>query len=166
MTSDEKYGSIKKLHAQRKAAGLCYRCGEPTENIGKPCNKCREKICEYSREKKKMCASAGICVTCGMKEAAKGRKSCPDCLERFKTISSAKYYADRESRLAKAKERRQRYIDAGLCYVCRQPTDRGHGKMCSICLEKTNARNRSKTKRKRKDKYVTDSYCKPSFEII
>lgn len=153
---------MREVRQKRRSSGLCYQCGKPTENIGSSCNACRKEFAAVREARK----ANGICVTCGQKKAAQGRKSCTDCLKRFNIYGKEHYALHRESHLEAVNRRRQELIDAGLCYRCRKPTDRGYGLQCSSCLEITNARQRGYKKRKAGSKMITDSYCKPSFEII
>lgn len=151
------------LFQRRRDAGLCYRCGKyPTEG-GKMCPSCTEKSRRYSKEQKELRKALGLCVTCGKREAAKGRFSCPDCLDRFRTHSIIWYNDNKERQKANVKARQERLKAEGRCYMCGGIADRGNGVLCYSCCKKTNKRLH---KHKQKMRLVTDAYCKRSYEVV
>jgi len=90
----------------------------------------------------------GMCTTCGKAMAAKGRHSCLNCLDDFKTIY--------EQRRAKAKVYYQEHIDdfkkrnqvryhqrktMGLCVICGKKAVEGKVR-CAVCRIKTNEKER------------------------
>lgn len=92
----EYYG---KLRAQRKAAGLCTRCGRKLEkyNTRTECDYCKaeQKKRDAKRLKGKGYAELGLCLWCG-RERVPGYSFCPDCLERKRKVGYANIRIARE----------------------------------------------------------------------
>ena len=66
---------------RRRAAGLCYQCGEPLPDGWKPgtrCPACAESQREYHRELYAERQKMGLCVYCG-KPAQRFQVSCAMC---------------------------------------------------------------------------------------
>ncbi len=110
----------KQRYTERRAAGLCVKCGEPSEDKA-TCDKCAEKN-KASRDKSiRKRKSAGICQNAGCKQAAMpGRTVCSGCSERASTISKARYLANKT---------------AGLCPYCGKEKS-NDDYACEVCAAK------------------------------
>ena len=152
----------KAYRARRVAAGLCSKCGQPTDRApaGADCSRCIEagRVARNERYERRM--ASGRCVQCngrkldvtGAKcepclEKARGRRKRGRCAACYKRIASgSRCAACRVSglRAAKAKYRERRR--KSLCVQCGKPVAKFAA--CLQCRTKTAARLRA---RRRKD---------------
>lgn len=113
---------FKRRTEQRRAAGLCPRCGErppaPDRSVCGPCNerrnatsrardarlraegkprrnmdRAREYERERSRKERAVRLAEGTCSRCGKRSAADGRSSCEPCLEKRRASDRVRYAA-------------------------------------------------------------------------
>ena len=80
----------------------------------KQCKKCRERGRERASRQKDKARKSGNCVSCLVRKARVGLKTCQDCAEK------------RESN-------RQRRIATGICFVCGKRPRQKTRKTCTIC---------------------------------
>lgn len=80
----------KKLREERRAAGLCWQCGNKIEQSNKTrCNKCLAKAQEKNRQKtlrrgkllRSMRDGIEICTMCGNAKPLKDKKICQSCFD-------------------------------------------------------------------------------------
>lgn len=117
--------------------GLCSKCGheKDTEEF-KLCLDCRNYMAEWfrktierdkdhyyekQRERKHRRDPKGLCVRCGSRKQAKGRKSCQICLDKEKVFMNNKI------------EKRKQ---AGLCVKCGNHKSEQGLFVCPTCREK------------------------------
>lgn len=90
-----------------REAGLCVRCGKPSQKS--LCPDCMNRQNKYQRENIKFFKEIGLCK-CG-KKTLEGKRSCADCLEKarvwYNTTGRTNY-----------KTRRERLMSNGICVVC------------------------------------------------
>lgn len=125
--------SLERYHA-RRAAGLCYMCGEPSG--GKcTCDKCSEYIKEKNKAIYNYRSQIGICTKCGKEPAAVGRKICDKCREYNKQHPPKKPVTKEEQHKYYVARREKQRADK-ICYICNAaPADSGR-KSCAWCREK------------------------------
>ena len=124
-------GFNRRLISQRRAAGLCIRCGELAVEGATCCVRCRDKARERYKPGRKRTArkrlllarrtALSICTIC-CAPTATGRLRCVACL------------ADSRARHVKT---RARWRAAGLCVSCGRTPRRGV-KVCGVCTERKN----------------------------
>lgn len=79
---------------------------------------------------------AGLCVTCGQRDAATGRSKCDACLEAARSAAA---------------ERREHAAAKGLCEAClRRKRVPGRGNRCAACADKYVARQNERMRARRK----------------
>ena len=96
---------------------VCPKCKQEHDGNYKYCDKCREKARERRRRKKERRAAAGLCILCGKRPPAPGRKSCKECLN-----------AEKDTwKMLKAMH---------ICVDCRIRTAAPNRVRCEMCLAK------------------------------
>ena len=120
-------GFNRRLISQRRAAGLCARCGAAAIQGQLNCVRCRDKARQRYKPGRKLTATRkrlvarrtalALCTLCEA-PAAIGRTRCPACLA--------------DSR-ARHRRNRARWLAAGLCVSCGRTPRRGV-KLCAVCL--------------------------------
>ena len=68
------------FYYERKAAGVCVRCGSPDTDGKTRCKVCRKKASVYENEKYKTLWMQGKCVRC--KQPSDGYVLCPECRQK------------------------------------------------------------------------------------
>ena len=122
MTSLERYRA-------RRAAGLCYMCGEPSG--GKcTCEKCRD----YIKKRNKMIyydrVDKGLCTKCGKELAAEGYMVCDKCRK------YNKLYLNPQRQKEYYHARRDKLREEGICLICgKNPADPGMSS-CAECRDR------------------------------
>ncbi len=135
---------------ERKAAGLCIRCGEPAVPGNLQCEKHRKHANKkhYDREKRRV--AEGLCGKCGKQPICKERSQnlCEACLDKMgeyrkhkaaaatqpkPKLKTGDYGSDERRAYWReyAKERRQKKVAAGICVQCSKPVEPGK-KTCSF----------------------------------
>lgn len=82
----------RELAEERRAKGLCTRCGKHTTESGGICSRCKAYLKRYRDNHRQDImrserADYGICYICGKAKVMKDKKVCPDCYEtRLKTL--------------------------------------------------------------------------------
>lgn len=107
----------------------------------------RERVKE-ERKTKKWYKSHGICPICRKEKLAPGRSKCLNCLDEnaiaammWRSNMTQKQLKDYEKKgNERAKERRRKRREAGLCEVCGRP--RIDKRLCVECRIKARAANR------------------------
>jgi hypothetical protein len=125
-----------KLAADRKAAGLCVKCGKESgegKSVGPICAAKNEATRAKAVKKRK---SAGICQYSGCGQPAMpGRTVCKTCSQKYSDITKAKYHANRA---------------AGVCPYCgeEKPADVFACPLCTVkqAAHKLNWYNERKAK--------------------
>ncbi len=129
----------------RAGLNLCTQCGKYAVPEGeKTCPECRaknnnkrriknEKSKENFRiQQKKLYGQRskdGICVRCGKREAAGGRKKCFICLQK-----DAQTHA--EARIRRGEDLRAQWKEQVLCFHCGGEIEDKSKKSCNACREK------------------------------
>lgn len=101
-------------YKERRAAGLCGKCGEKPEDDGSLCTKCRKKERLRAEKKRARGKASGICINCS-KPAVNGVK-CEGC--------KTKGAESRTRAIARRKDR-------GQCTACSNPAKDG----CTLCQD-------------------------------
>lgn len=114
----------KMTYSQMREAGLCVRCGKPSEKS--VCPECMERQLEYQRENIKVFREMGLCK-CGNKPM-KGMRSCQKCNEK------SKEWYRRTGKFRYASKRAERK-EQGMCVTCgmKRATE---GVECTECAKK------------------------------
>ena len=68
-------------YADRKAQGLCTKCGYPNDLSGVQCLACREKIRDRENRRNAERRRAGLCATCEEPLASTDGWRCEGCRE-------------------------------------------------------------------------------------
>ena len=125
--SKESLAKMKEWRAQRRAQGLCEKCGKPVSpKSSRLCEKHlkerREKERKYRQRMKRI---PGLCRQCYTRQSIPGLVWCGVCAERH-TAAMATMRAKRVAR--------------GLCGVCgKHPVVEGM-KICQVCRDKAKAK--------------------------
>lgn len=134
------------------AHGLCTCCGK---NIvfgeDRTCFECRAKDCvrrgrrdsdgmrkknsEAFRRRCRVRSEQGLCVGCGRRKAAEGKKKCETCARRDTARSMKSYW--KKKAVSGGIPRSERPLH-GFCYICNDRLDRD-GRVCSRCHERMKA---------------------------
>ena len=120
----------------RRSAGLCVKCGAPTEGGRAKCPACMAKVRNDKKniERRKRdyhrLKDAGKCVRCGERWAEPGKTMCRQC-NRLHAQEHRRYDPD----ASKQAERFRRRKEAGLCVGCGKPAAQGRTR-CERCLKK------------------------------
>lgn len=121
----------KLLREQRKAAGLCTRCGAEAVAGRTLCHLCREKSRQYNKEVYGFRKGLGVCVRCGKRSRFGNFVLCELCLEH-----QAQYdVTNREYKLEAQRSRFQSRRTAGLCVLCGK-VNNNSGQTCSACVQR------------------------------
>lgn len=76
----------RKYAEQRKAAGICLKCGRPVGREGRvTCAACGKYSAAEHRLRRERLTAEGLCVVCGKVAVADGYKTCPVCREYNRT---------------------------------------------------------------------------------
>ncbi len=136
----------------RASLNLCTQCGKYAVPEGeKMCPECRaknnnkrriknEKSKENFRKQQKKLydqrSASGVCVRCGKRKAAGGRKRCFMCLQK-----DAQTHA--EARIRRGEDLRAQWKERGLCFHCGGEIEDKSMKSCNACREKCAPKNQS-----------------------
>lgn len=141
MTNEQQNAKRRKKRADRKARGLCGKCGEKLAPGKTYCEKCAEN----ARQDKIYYLSMGFCGTCHKYRVFGTEKECPECkarrsISQRKCLEKArlegKEWALPETLAIKASERQQRLKSMGICISCGKRPAEESRTMCRICLDK------------------------------
>lgn len=112
-------------YEERKAKGLCVKCGKPARPGKVQCAECALKQRNARIAQKEERAKFGVCSVCGKRKRLEGMKTCEQCRDeayKYNYVHMRKRYYDLKQK--------------GLCVICaKNPADKGHT-MCAECLEK------------------------------
>ena len=124
---------------------LCTSCGKYAVPVGeKMCPECRAKSSNRKRAKSEKSkinfrkqqkkiydqrSASGVCVRCGKRKAAGGRKKCFICLQK-----DAQTHA--EARIRRGEDLRAQWKEQGLCFHCGGDIEDKSKKSCNACREK------------------------------
>lgn len=141
--TQQKKELMKSKYEERKAKGVCVKCGVNKPDIGYVmCEKCKEKVKEYSKAYQNRNRNRENCFVCG--KPSFGKYYCPEC--------KAKYAQSK-------KEERMFYISRGICPICRQEDAFGGRQTCYKCWEKLSDSAKDNYE-KYKDKALPKLYAK------
>ena len=145
--------------------GICVRCGKPNSNGKSVCDECTAKRKEESKKYRTQRAELGMCIQCGARKTAPGKKRCEFCLanqaefstRKFENLSEEEKNSVRKKRNSQEKIRKEKARESGLCVKChkRKPS-RGHS-TCTEC--RVAYRKASKKWRENNKKYPTYEEC-------
>lgn len=110
-----------RLYEERKAAGLCVVCEEPSQGNTK-CEACKQKERGRREQRLEERKANGICVACP-RPAKPGCTLCQDCIDKRSKVSSEHY---------------RRRKEAGTCYYCNRKPLKGRT-TCKYHAEKLKA---------------------------
>jgi len=82
--------SIKQIHDERIAAGLCTKCGCPAAINLKQCRQCLDE----RQAKRHANAASGLCYECACRPVVPGLKRCRQCLDAVATTSKVLLHND------------------------------------------------------------------------
>ena len=126
------------LYAKRREERLCLWCGKPLDREGVLCRACADKDKERSKANKEYYLQIGICPLCRKRKVDVGYKSCLACREKI-SLKNKENRQDPEKRaqiLERAKEKRQKRIDSGLCTICGKNKPENGYRTCEACRKK------------------------------
>ncbi len=103
---------------QRKEAGLCIECGNPSRENKTRCSRCAEKAKIYDKCIKEKKKAAGLCIRCGKYPSVPNKTICEQC---------------RIDGSERAKTRAKKRLTAGCCLECDQPAVKNN--LCQHHLE-------------------------------
>ena len=127
---------MRELYAERKAAGICTKCGKEKAEQGRTmCRKCLDAKSEYERENKVYFKQLGICTRCRKNRAMKGRTTCIECTEKDRARSIYMRYKDADVNNKRRRNQWAERLSAGVCPVCGKRKLAPNRKKCFICLE-------------------------------
>lgn len=153
---------MKAFYAQRRAAGLCRKCGQPAE--GKAlCPECHGKRQAELARRREQRAAAGVCLRCTLPLEDKSKRHCADCRRKFTRRNMEIYNANLQAgRCAKcggprvgegnlcvvcslavaaaSKKRKEQRWAAAECYRCSAPLENLAYRQCRRCLERYRSR--------------------------
>lgn len=128
---------LERYHA-RRAAGLCGRCGEPTD--GALCPACREVENAKRRALRKTCVELGICPRCRKHPLMPEHTACAYCFN----AATEKREANKERLHDEYITRRNTYVEQGLCIRCGKHPHAEGRKQCEECLKRERLRYRER----------------------
>ena len=131
MTSLERYRA-------RRAAGLCGRCGEPTDRA--LCPACREVENAKRRAWYKAYIEIGVCPRCRKHPVVPGHVSCAYCFNE----ATERREANKERLHDEYVARKNAYVEQGLCIRCGKNPHAEGRKQCEECLERERLRYRER----------------------
>lgn len=109
------------LRAERRAAGLCTRCGrrKPVKGID-TCRACRKENKEIMARVYERRIAAGMCTRCGERPPEPGLSGCCVCLEReaFKARTAKRWLQGDPTLSQRVNAYRARQRALGNCVVC------------------------------------------------
>lgn len=136
----------------RASHHLCTQCGKyAVPESEKICPECRaknnnrrrmrsEKSKENFRTQQKKLydqrSKDGICVRCGKRKVAMGRKRCGICLQKDAQMH-------RNLRAMNGDDLRRQWVEQGFCYHCGGEIEDKSMKSCNACREKCAPKNQS-----------------------
>ena len=135
---------VKQWKDKRKAAGLCVGCGQPLDRDGSYCTKCREKINEATRERRKWYLSHKICPRCGKNDLMGGETVCPEC--RAEEVNAILKNRDKETYNSYhnqwAKSIYKKRKEARICTRCGKRKATKGFVTCAMCRVRDTAQKR------------------------
>ena len=138
--------AVKDFIQRRKDNNLCISCGNPLDRNGVNCIDCNNKKNEEYRKTKQAYIDCGICYRCRKNPIMGVEKMCPECRAKLATWEENRpedkiEIAKEQIRISHAKKR-QYCRENGICYNCKKRESLPNKKLCSICREKLNRKNR------------------------
>lgn len=134
-----------KWYEERKAKGLCVKCGEPNDRTGKTmCTECAKKRSAESLETNHYFKKIGYCVECHREKVYGNRDRCVECTakcaerhrkwrENMNADKSAEYHARVSERMRNTRIKRK---ENGLCERCGRPKSDDGYVNCPRCRAK------------------------------
>jgi hypothetical protein len=110
---------VGKLQEERRAAGLCSRCGEPPMPGKSRCKLCADAHNLQNRDRAIKRAAAGRCPKCGGRPV-EGKSHCQRCTDGIARRSATRY-SGLKSR--------------GICIRCREKPAAGGAVTCKDCID-------------------------------
>lgn len=152
--NDRKRLEMNRLYEERRAAGVCVRCGCEDENTR--AGKAACKACEaMQKQHRQWLKAGGRCVVCGAVDAftMNGRAVCGACAETARERNRRYYWKDPEQQREAARERRRERREAGVCGSCGGPLPEGDTHVtCPVCRARTAERNRRSRARRAEER--------------
>lgn len=136
-----------RLRAERKANGLCTRCGGELDNPSKTtCFKCRE----YQKDRRAKFLMLGICPVCGKERIYGDEKMCITCTNKHREIDRAK--RENNEKLKEAKRIYGRKLvksrkEQGLCPRCGKRKMTEGFQTCALCRYRITENSRERRAR-------------------
>lgn len=125
--------SLERYHA-RRAAGLCGRCGEPTN--GALCPACREAENAKRKALRKVYIALGTCPRCRVMPLMPGHMTCKECFDE----ATERREANKERLHDEYVARRSAHVEQGLCVRCGKHPHAERRKQCEECLKRERLR--------------------------
>ena len=145
-----------RLRIERIAQQKCVRCGNDTDGIHRLCEECSAKNRQSAKEVREYYKSQGICVSCRMRKAVKGKTKCMVCAQDCNE-SRRKYYTAHKTEIlnkvdnAKVRSRYAELKAQGICVRCHTKKARAGYTTCVECANKDNRRRRAAYRKARGD---------------
>lgn len=119
-------------YKQKRAAGRCAQCSQPSE--ARLCAGCRVEKRKSDAKRRDRLRDQGLCVACGERATYLTFVVCESCHIKKRTSFLANNAdVDRIQSRARAKRRKQRLLDQGLCIRCGKCAHRKTAQTCSGC---------------------------------
>ena len=78
MSKSEQRRAMREAH---EAMGMCVKCSQPARPGHKTCLRCGLLDNDAKRERMAKLEAAGLCIQCGKRPPAEGRRRCEECLQ-------------------------------------------------------------------------------------
>lgn len=123
-----------KIRAERKAAGLCSRCGKTPPREGfQACGPCAQKQTDNLTRARRAKPTREQCMRCESQRVP-GKRLCEPCAVKAQTDGKRKYYA-------RHAENRKRALAAGMCSSCLCKPPVSDRRFCADCLLRRRLKN-------------------------
>lgn len=138
--------AMKDFIQRRKDNNLCILCGNPLDRDGVRCTNCNNTQNKEGKSTRQTYIQCGICPRCRKNPIMGVEKMCPECRAkqyewRNNRSEEKKKIAEEQSRISH-ENKRQYCRENGICYNCKKRESLPNKKLCSICREKLNRKNR------------------------
>lgn len=111
-----------KLRRDRRATGLCVRCGRPSDGGSAMCSICRQRANLYRQNLRDRRKDGKCCISCGKQDrrTREGKTMCAKCAAKQCEATKRYYHRMKSDR---------------VCTGCRKPLPEGYDKTrCEECL--------------------------------
>ena len=152
----------KTTYENRKAKGLCVKCGKEQAVKGKVmCADCAEKQKIYRRETRAYFKNMGLCPRCGKNKLFGDEKECPECCAMMYEVNRKSRERRNITAMDYYRKDIQRLKKQGLCRSCRKMEVATGHTYCPNCLVKH--REKGRKYRRKRDKIGLQRSERPNY---